>query len=101
MAPDTPSMLRTGALVAWLSEGSCTDQVANAIASSCRKHKQREAAELAQAPAQRVAHRVGKEGQTVEAAPDHRHAVPHPSTATRRCSACAVVSWSCTIATLI
>ena len=34
MAPDTPSMLRTGALVAWLSEGSCTDQVANAIASS-------------------------------------------------------------------
>ena len=67
----------------------------------CRERKQREAAELAQAPAQRVAHRLGKEGQTVEAAPHYRHAVPHPSTATRRCSACAVVSWSCTIATLM
>ena len=26
-------MLRTGALVAWLSEGSCTDQVASATAA--------------------------------------------------------------------
>ena len=34
MAPAWPSMLCTGLLVAWLSEGSCTDQVANAIASS-------------------------------------------------------------------
>jgi hypothetical protein len=32
MAPGSPSMLRTGALVAWLSEGSCTDQVASATA---------------------------------------------------------------------
>ena len=34
MAPGRPSRLRTGALVAWLSEGSCTDQVASASASS-------------------------------------------------------------------
>ena len=33
IAPVRPSMLRTGALVAWLSEGSCTDQVASATAA--------------------------------------------------------------------
>ena len=32
IAPVRPSMLRTGALVAWLNEGSCTDQVASAMA---------------------------------------------------------------------
>src|SRR5580693_8727166 len=30
MAPGWPSRLRTGASVAWLSDGSCTDQVASA-----------------------------------------------------------------------
>ena len=30
MAPGVPSRLRTGVSVAWLSEGSCTDQVASA-----------------------------------------------------------------------
>src|SRR5580658_26848 len=30
VAPGTPSRLCTGALVAWLSEGSCSDQVASA-----------------------------------------------------------------------
>ena len=34
MAPGTPSMLRMGALVAWLSEGSLTDQVASASANA-------------------------------------------------------------------
>ena len=34
IAPVRPSMLRTGALVAWLSEGSCTDQVASATAAT-------------------------------------------------------------------
>ena len=33
MAPGAPSRLRTGALVAWLSDGSCTDQVASASAA--------------------------------------------------------------------
>ena len=64
-----------------------------------RDQEQRESAQLAQPPAQRVAQRLGKEGQTVKAAVDCRHAPPQPSTATRRCSACAVVSWSCTMAT--
>ena len=32
-APTRPSALRTGALVAWLNEGSCTDQVASASAA--------------------------------------------------------------------
>ena len=42
---------------------------------------------------------AAEEGQTVKAAVDCRHAPSQPSTATRRCSACAVVSWSCTMAT--
>ena len=33
MAPGWPSRLRTGASVAWLSDGSCTDQVASASAA--------------------------------------------------------------------
>src|SRR3984957_689337 len=33
MAPVWPSRLRTGASVAWLSDGSCTDQVASASAA--------------------------------------------------------------------
>ena len=64
-----------------------------------RDHDQREPAKLAQSPAQRVAQGLGKEGQAVKTAIDCRHAPPQPSTATRRCSACAVVSWSCTMAT--
>src|SRR5262249_52896244 len=64
-----------------------------------RKHDQRKPAKLAQAPPHSFAHGVGEEAQTVEAAVDGRHAVPQPNTATRRWSACAVVSWSCTMAT--
>ncbi len=40
------------------------------------ERNQREAAELAHAPAQRVAHRVGQEAQAVEAAVDRRHGPP-------------------------
>ena len=38
-----------------------------------RERDQGEAAELAQAPPQRIAHRVGKKAQTIEAAIDGRH----------------------------
>ena len=34
IAPGSPSRLWIGFCVAWLSEGSCTDQVASAIAAS-------------------------------------------------------------------
>ena len=64
-----------------------------------REHDQSKPAKLAQAPPQSFAHGVGEEAQTVEAAVDGRHDVPQPNTATRRWSACAVVSWSCTMAT--
>ena len=68
--PATPSRLRTGALVAWLRLGSCTDQVASATRQQHREHDQREARQLAQPPAQRVAQAVGEEAQAVEAAFD-------------------------------
>ncbi len=34
MAPGVPRKLRTGPSMAWLSDGSCTDQVASATAIS-------------------------------------------------------------------
>ena len=43
IAPPRPSTLRTGALVAWLRLGSCTDQVASASASRTASPDQREA----------------------------------------------------------
>ena len=64
-----------------------------------REHDQGKPAKLTQAPPQRFAHGVGEKAQTVEAAVDGRHGPPQPNTATRRWSACAVVSWSCTMAT--
>jgi hypothetical protein len=66
-----------------------------------REHDQDETTELAQPPMQRLAHRVGEEAQADETAVDGRHDRPQPNTATRRCKACAVVSWSCTMATRI
>ena len=45
-------MLRTGALVAWLSEGSCTDQVASAIAAMPATPSSADADDLVQAAAQ-------------------------------------------------
>ena len=64
-----------------------------------REHDQSKPAKLAQTPPQSIAHGVGEKAQTVEAAVDGCHDVPQPNTATRRWSACAVVSWSCTMAT--
>src|SRR5262249_44838841 len=64
-----------------------------------REHDQSKPAKLAQAAPQRFAHGVGEEAQTVESAVDGRHDVPQPNTATRRWSACAVVSWPGTRAT--
>ena len=107
IAPGRPSRLCTGASVAWLSDGSCTDQVASAKAAIMARLNQRDAAELAQAPAQHGAEMAGKEGHAIEAAVDHRHDValdafsPQPSTATRRCNASAVISLFCTMATRI
>ena len=66
-----------------------------------RQHDQGDAGQLAHAPAQRVAQAVG-ETEAFETAVDGRHACdPQPSVATRRCSASAVVSRSCTMATRI
>ena len=66
MAPGAPSRLRTGALVAWLRLGSCTDQVASASVASTASSDQREAASFAQpAPDRRRAnHRTGSEDRS-------------------------------------
>ena len=102
-APGEPSRLRTGALVAWLKLGSCTDQVASATASRIAdRDQQRTAADLADAPAHARAQssdrkvRLSRLRSIADMA-----ALPQPSTATRRCNASAVVSWSCTMATRI
>ena len=67
-----------------------------------RQRDQRQSGELAQAPPQDVAEVLGDESNGVEAAVDRGHlSLPHPRTATRRCSASAVVALSCTMATRI
>ncbi len=74
-APGTPSMLRIGALVAWLSDGSLTDQVASASAKRQRQQDQRHAAEFAQPAAELLAQRIGQETEALKAAFDCPHAV--------------------------
>ena len=69
-----PSRLRTGASVAWLKHGSCTDQVASAHRDHRRQRDQREAADLAQAAAQRArAGRRSRKLEAVETAVDRMH----------------------------
>ena len=97
IAPGVPSRLRTGASVAWLSDGSCTDQVASATRRAARQRDQRERRRVrADAAAQIVAQVVRRAKATrVEAAVRSqamRFRPAYPSTATRRCSASAVVS---------
>ena len=67
-----PSRLRTGALVAWLSEGSCTDQVRERDASSIASTISATPDSSRSAAPQRLAQAVG-ETQTVETAVDGRH----------------------------
>ena len=69
-----------------------------------RHHRQtdeRNAAGLAQPALEQRAELAGKQRHSVKAAVEHRHRVflPQPSTATRRCSASAVISLFCTMAT--
>ncbi len=99
MAPGAPSMLRTAADVAWLKLGSRTDQVASAAAAARRHADQSKAAAFAQAAAKHPAQIFGEIGEAVEAAIDRGHVCSQPSTATRRWSASAAVSLSCTMAT--
>ena len=65
-----------------------------------RQRDQREAGQFAEAPPQDVAEMLGDESDGVEAAVDRGHVeLPQQRTATRRCSASAVVALSCTMAT--
>ena len=73
IAPGSPSMLRTGALVAWLSEGSCTDQVASASAAMPAAAEQRDADDLAHAAAQRRAQVVREDVGGGECIADRWH----------------------------
>ena len=68
-------MLRIGALVAWLSDGSLTDQVASAKRQRQRQQDQRQAAELAQPAAELLAQRIGKKTEALKATFDCPHAV--------------------------
>ncbi len=102
-APETPSRLRTGALVAWLRLGSCTDQVASAMAA-------RTDTAISTKPA--ASYRRRRAAARNSSGRSERSNVRRIacmllaccyglSTATRRCSASAVVSLSCTMATRI
>ncbi len=92
MAPGTPSRLRTGALVAWLSLGSCTDQVASASASSVASRISAGRRVRAAAGAARRARLPGGRFRRSRLRSIAGMSPPQPSTATRRCSASAVVS---------
>ena len=103
-APGPPSMLRIGLLVAWLSEGSCTDQVTSASVSAT-------ASRISAIPPSSRSRRFSDSRTESDRSPRlsrprsiarmGRSPPLYPSTATRRCSASAVVSLSCTMATRI
>ena len=98
-APTRPSVLRTGALVAWLNEGSCTDQVASASAAMPAMPISADADDLAHATARSGAQIVRDHVAEREGVAHCRH--DQPNTLTIRWSASAVVSRSCTMATRI
>ena len=93
------------ALVAWLNEGSCTDQVASAMAVISASVISADAGELAQASPQDLAEVIRDEGDGVEVAiasvPADRLSTISSSPIRRRRarSASAVVALSCTMAT--
>ena len=62
-----PSRLRTGASVAWLKLGSCTDQVASASGQDQREHEQRDAEHFLEAAARRAAEIVGNKVEMADA----------------------------------
>lgn len=67
MAPGRPSRLLIGFCVAWLSEGSCTDQVASAMAPNSAP-EQRQSCQLAQTAAQNVAEMIRDKSDDIEIA---------------------------------
>ena len=91
IAPGKPSRLCAGLCVAWLSEGSCTDQVASAMApSSASVISARPASSL------RRRRRMSRKCSETKARTSRLRSIagigfPYPSTATRRWSASAVV----------